>query len=168
MRMTFGSTVMRSRSTGPAPAPPPPPRGAPGGGGPTPGGGAEPSGGRVAAVIHRSPTCDCCAEHAAHLDAAGFATQQNLHADDLAAWKEAQGIPPALWSCHTTEVGGYLVEGHVPAESVRKLLEERPDVDGIALAGMPAGSPGMSGVQEGPLVIEAFVDGEPVGVFAVH
>lgn len=66
-------------------------------------------------------------------------------------------------SCHTSEVAGYFVEGHVPVAAIERLLAERPEIDGIALAGMPAGSPGMGGTLEGPLVVFAIADGELVG-----
>ena len=130
------------------------------------GGEAVPDAGALGvAVVHKSPTCDCCGAHEDYLAGSGFATQDAVHDEDLTAWKEAQGIPRELWSCHTTEVGGYFVEGHVPVETIERLLAEQPDIDGIALPGMPAGSPGMGGVQEEPLVVEAFVGGSPAGVF---
>ena len=69
-------------------------------------------------------------------------------------------IPSELESCHTTEVAGYFVEGHVPVEAIDKLLEEKPDIDGIALPGMPAGSPGMGGLKTEDFVIYALKDGE--------
>jgi hypothetical protein len=119
-------------------------------------------------VVHKSPTCDCCGGHEDYLEARGFAVESEVHEQDLADWKDAQGIPRGHWSCHTTVVGGYLVEGHVPAETIVKLLEEQPEIDGITLPGMPAGSPGMGGVQDEPWVIEMFVDGEVVGVFDIR
>jgi hypothetical protein len=122
----------------------------------------------VGAVVHKSPTCECCGGHEAHLEEEGFRTRTVLHDDDLAAWKEGRGIPRELQSCHTTEIGGYLVEGHVPAETIARLLEAQPAVDGIALPGMPAGSPGMGGAQDEPWIIHAFADGEPAGVFEVR
>ncbi len=75
--------------------------------------------------------------------------------DDTAAIKEQYGIPEELWSCHTTIVDGYYIEGHVPIDVVLKLLAERPTIDGIALPGMPSGSPGMDGEKDGPWVIYA-------------
>jgi hypothetical protein len=117
------------------------------------------------AVVHKSPTCECCGAHEDYLASEGHPTQPAVHEADLTAWKEQRGIPRELWSCHTTEIGGYLVEGHVPVETIARLLEEQPAIDGIALAGMPGGSPGMGGVQEEPFVIEAFVGGAPAGVF---
>ena len=119
------------------------------------------------AVIHKSPTCECCGAHEDHLRAAGFATTEEIH-EDLRAWKETAGIPGELGSCHTTEVGGYLVEGHVPAETIERLLAEQPDLDGIALPGMPAGSPGMTCVQEEPWQIVEFTDGAPTGIFEIR
>jgi hypothetical protein len=82
-------------------------------------------------------------------------TVETVMVDDTATIKEEYGIPADLWSCHTTIVDGYYIEGHVPIDVVLKLLEERPDIDGIALPGMPAGSPGMSGEKDGPWVIYA-------------
>ena len=73
--------------------------------------------------------------------------------DDTGAIKKELNIPDDMWSCHTSLVGDYYVEGHVPIEAVRKLLEEQPDIDGIALPGMPQGSPGMSGEKEEPWVV---------------
>jgi len=82
-------------------------------------------------------------------------TVETVMVDDTATIKEEHGIPPDLWSCHTTVVDGYYIEGHVPINVVLKLLEERPAIDGIALPGMPPGSPGMDGEKEGPWVIYA-------------
>lgn len=75
--------------------------------------------------------------------------------DDPEEIKDQMAVPENLRSCHTTAIGGYYVEGHVPVEAIRKLLEERPSVKGIALPGMPAGSPGMGGTKSGPFVIYA-------------
>ncbi len=73
-------------------------------------------------------------------------------------------IPDDMWSCHTSIVGGYYVEGHVPVEAIQKLLRERPEIDGIGLPGMPQGSPGMSGTKSGPWVIYA-ISGNAVEEF---
>ena len=93
-------------------------------------------------VVHKSPTCGCCGKWVEHLRAAGFKVDVRDTAD-MGAVKERVGIPPAKGSCHTAEVGGYFVEGHVPAEDVRRLLAERPDARGQTVPGMPMGSPGM-------------------------
>jgi hypothetical protein len=71
----------------------------------------------------------------------------------LAHLKNSLDIPPEMWSCHTTVVKGYFVEGHVPVEAIRRLLDGQPAVNGIALPGMPPGSPGMGGVKTGPLIV---------------
>jgi hypothetical protein len=109
-------------------------------------------------VLYRSPTCTCCHGHAEHLEAAGYVVRSE-EVDDVRAVKEQLGVPPQMESCHTSVVGGYFVEGHMPADVIAQLLEERPAVDGIALPGMPAGSPGMPGEQEGPFVVHAVTDG---------
>jgi len=108
--------------------------------------------------IHRSPTCACCHEWVAYLRAEGTAVIEVEEAD-VSAYKRSLGIPQELWSCHTSVVDGYVVEGHVPLEAIERLLAERPDIDGIALAGMPPGSPGMPGPREAPLEVQSFRDG---------
>jgi hypothetical protein len=92
--------------------------------------------------IYKSPTCGCCANWVKHLQQAGFRTQVT-DLDDVAAIKAQRGIPRAAHSCHTAVVDGYVIEGHVPATDVQRLLKERPAVVGIAVPGMPIGSPGM-------------------------
>lgn len=92
------------------------------------------------------------------MQAAGWSVRA---ADDpgIAAFKARYGVPESAWSCHTTVVGGYVVEGHVPMQAIEDLLATRPDIDGIALPAMPAGSPGMPGVKAGPFEILALRDG---------
>lgn len=79
--------------------------------------------------------------------------------DDLAPIKQQSDVPPALEGCHSTVVGDYVVEGHVPIDAVRRLLRDRPHIRGISLPGMPEGSPGMSGEKAGPFVIYEISDG---------
>lgn len=94
-------------------------------------------------VLHHAPGCGCCLGWAAHARRAGFRVTVRESAD-LAAVKRRLGVPNSLSSCHTVEVGGYVVEGHVPLADVARLLRERPaGVRGIAVPGMPVGSPGM-------------------------
>lgn len=112
----------------------------------------------------RSPTCSCCAGHAEHLAAVGYDVHSTL-TEGYADVKDAHSIPIQMRSCHTSLVGGYFVEGHVPAVAIDRLLAERPDIDGIALPGMPPGSPGMGGTADGPLTVYAVRDGEVVGEF---
>jgi hypothetical protein len=102
----------------------------------------EPAEGQITMHVMKSPTCGCCGAWVDLARAEGYHVTVE-HIDDIVAMKDAAGVPDAMWSCHTAEVAGYTVEGHVPFAAIRKLLEERPDIDGIAVPGMPAGSPGM-------------------------
>jgi hypothetical protein len=93
-------------------------------------------------VVHKSPTCGCCGVWVDHMRAAGFqVTVQDTQELDAVALR--LGVPDAARGCHTGEIGGYFVEGHVPAADVIRLLDERPNALGVAVAGMPIGSPGM-------------------------
>ena len=93
-------------------------------------------------LVTRDPNCGCCSNWVAHVKAAGFAVEV-VEIPDLAPLKARLGVPDALASCHAAEIGGYVVEGHVPAEAFRRLLLERPQAAGLAVPGMPLGSPGM-------------------------
>ena len=94
--------------------------------------------------VRLDSNCECCSAWTAHLREAGFeVTEEVLHAGLLVAYKAEKGIPLELQSCHTGEAGGYLLEGHVPAADIDRLLVERPDAIGLAVPGMPYGSPGM-------------------------
>lgn len=104
--------------------------------------GAPEAGQGVGVVVHKTPTCGCCGDWVEHLRESGFdVTVRDL--DDLSPVKERVGVPYGLGSCHTAEVEGYFVEGHVPAQDVERLLAERPDARGLTVPGMPLGSPGM-------------------------
>lgn len=92
--------------------------------------------------VYRDPTCGCCSKWVDHLEADSF-TVQTTDMKDLTALKTSHGIPPQVQSCHTALVDGYVLEGHVPAADVRRLLDERPAIAGLAVPGMPIGSPGM-------------------------
>lgn len=92
--------------------------------------------------VWKSATCQCCSKWVQHLRDSGF--NVNVHNEnDLDALKTQLGVPSALASCHTARIGGYVIEGHVPAEDIRRLLAEKPALKGIAVPGMPVGSPGM-------------------------
>jgi hypothetical protein len=93
-------------------------------------------------TVTKDPTCGCCSGWVDHLRASGF-TVAVVESADLARVKARLGIPEDLASCHTAEVGGYAVEGHVPASAITRLLKERPPAKGLAVPGMPIGSPGM-------------------------
>jgi hypothetical protein len=95
-------------------------------------------------AVAKSPTCGCCGTWVEHMRAAGFDVEVKEVSDDaLAALKRRLGLAPQHASCHTGQVEGYFIEGHVPAEDVERLLAERPDALGLAVPGMPIGSPGM-------------------------
>lgn len=92
--------------------------------------------------VYKSPSCGCCEKWVAHMKANGF--QVVTHdTDNVAQYKARLGVPLAMGSCHTAEVGGYLIEGHVPASDVKRLLAEKPAVRGLVSPGMPASAPGM-------------------------
>ena len=93
-------------------------------------------------LVHKSASCGCCGLWVEHMQAAGFEVEVR-NADNVNPIKERVGVPLGKGSCHTAEVGGYFVEGHVPADDVKRLLAERPDAKGLVVPGMPAGSPGM-------------------------
>jgi len=93
-------------------------------------------------TVFKSPWCGCCGAWVDHIKAHGFAVDV-VEMDDLAPIKERYGVAPQLQSCHTALIDGYVVEGHVPAQDVARLIAERPAARGIAVPGMPIGSPGM-------------------------
>jgi hypothetical protein len=95
-------------------------------------------------VVYKDPNCGCCGAWADHMREHGFAVRE-IATREMALVKSEAGVPRALGSCHTATVGGYVVEGHVPAADVRRMLDDRPAIAGIAVPGMPLGSPGMEG-----------------------
>lgn len=117
-------------------------------------------------MLYKNPQCGCCEGHAEHLRENGFnVTEQPTH--DLAQMSSEAGIPEEFQGCHLAFVEGYVVSGHVPASTVRKLLTERPDIKGVTLPGMPTGSPGMPGPKEGPLeILEIPKSGTVGGIYA--
>jgi len=92
--------------------------------------------------VYKSPTCGCCANWVKHLQQHGFTTQVT-ETENVGEIKMKHGVPARAQSCHTALVGGYVLEGHVPAADVQRLLKEKPAVAGLAVPGMPIGSPGM-------------------------
>ena len=93
-------------------------------------------------VVTKDPNCGCCAGWVKHLQAAGFSIEV-LESSEVNRLKIRLGVPEALASCHTAEIGGYVIEGHVPPAAIKRLLAEKPDGKGLAVPGMPVGSPGM-------------------------
>lgn len=112
-------------------------------------------------TVTRDPNCGCCGNWVAHVKAAGFPVEV-VEVPDVIPLKARLGVPDALMSCHTAEIDGYAVEGHVPAEAIKRLLVERPQAKGIAVAGMPVGSPGMEVPGQAPQTYEVvlFASGE--------
>ena len=93
-------------------------------------------------TVNRDPACGCCGGWIAHVKAAGFPVDE-IESANLAPLKARLGVPVELSSCHTAEIGGYVIEGHVPADAIKRLLAERPQAKGLAVGGIPIGSPGM-------------------------
>ena len=96
------------------------------------------------ALVHKSPTCGCCGLWVDHLKEAGFQVEVR-NSEDVMPVKQRLGVPYGKGSCHTAEIADYFIEGHVPAEDIKRLLAEKPDAKGLVLPGMPMGSPGMEG-----------------------
>ena len=119
--------------------------------------------------VYKSPTCGCCSKWIDHLKSHGFAARA-IDTDKLDDIKATRGIPQKARSCHTAIVGGYVVEGHVPAADIQRLLKERPAVVGIAVPGMPIGSPGMEvpGMKPQAFDVIAFTKDGSTRVFASH
>lgn len=107
-------------------------------------------------TVTRDPSCGCCGDWVEHMKNAGFPVDV-AQVDDVMPLKARLGVPEALMSCHTAEIGGYVIEGHVPAEAVKRLLIERPKAIGIAVAGMPVGSPGMEVPGQSPQPYEIVI-----------
>jgi len=110
-------------------------------------------------TIYKSPNCSCCDGYTDVLRNQGF-TVKVIAEDDMNKIKEKYGIPADKQSCHTAIVDNYFIEGHVPMVAVKKLLKERPAINGIGLSGMPTGTPGMPGQKLAPFKIYQSVNGE--------
>jgi len=108
-------------------------------------------------TVYKSATCGCCSKWVEHMQANGFDVK-TINVDDIDKVKRERGVPADAASCHTGVVNGYVVEGHVPADAVLKVLKEKPAIAGIAVPGMPMGSPGMEvpGGQKDAFNIVAF------------
>jgi hypothetical protein len=126
---------------------------------------SRPAQGDNAIEIWKSPTCGCCRLWVDHMRAHGFLPSVHDVAD-VTPFKRKLGVPLALESCHTAVVAGYAVEGHVPADVVRHLLKTRPNVAGLAVPGMPMGSPGMEGPRKEPYNVVLFDKAGNTSVFA--
>ena len=109
--------------------------------------------------VFKTPSCGCCYGYVLFLEEENFKVKQT-DVRSLHLIKKKYNIPLEMQSCHTTILGKYFIEGHVPIEAINKLLKEKPDIDGIALPGMPIGTPGMPGEKEEPYIIYQLVDGK--------
>lgn len=109
----------------------------------------------MTATVYRSATCGCCANYVNYLRRAGIKVDEKIE-PDMSGIKNQFGIPGSLNSCHTTQIGGYTVEGHIPIEAIDKLIAEKPKIAGIGMGGMPSGSPGMPGAKVAPFDINSF------------
>jgi hypothetical protein len=116
-------------------------------------------------TVYASPTCGCCRKWITYLEGQKFSVTTQL-IDDVTPQKRKLGVPEQLWSCHTATVDGYVVEGHVPADVIQRVLKERPKVAGIAAPGMPQGSPGMEGPRSEPYEIVSFTRTGQTAVYA--
>ena len=109
--------------------------------------------------VFKTPSCGCCNGYVLFLEKEKFIVKQT-NMGSLHAIKQKFNIPLEMQSCHTTTMDKYFIEGHVPLEAINKLLKEQPDIDGIALPGMPIGTPGMPGDKDEPYVIYQLIDGK--------
>lgn len=116
-------------------------------------------------VVYKSPTCGCCGKWVKHMEDAGFSVDVE-DVRDLAPIKRELGVPGRMQSCHTAKVGDYIVEGHVPADLVKRMLDEKPDIKGLAVPGMPMGSPGMEGPRKDPYNVMAVGNDGRTSVYA--
>lgn len=118
-------------------------------------------------TVYKSPTCGCCSKWVDHLKSAGFQVKA-IDREDMDEIKALNGVTDALASCHTALVGGYVVEGHVPAADIQRLLKEKPKVAGLAAPGMPMGSPGMEGSHKDAYDVVTFDKAGRTRVWAKH
>lgn len=118
-------------------------------------------------TVYKTKTCGCCGKWVDHLRANGFEPVVN-DVPSTAEYRQKYGVPDSLASCHTAVVNGYAVEGHIPAADIHRLLKEKPKAKGIAVPGMPIGSPGMEGSRQDPYAVYLFdASGKPT-VFQRH
>lgn len=118
-------------------------------------------------TVMKSPYCGCCAKWIEHVQQHGF-TVKVVDTEDMASVKKRLGVPDRLASCHTTMAGGYFIEGHVPAADIKRLLAQKPKATGIAVPGMPAGSPGMETGRAKPYATIIVRPDGTTSIFARH
>ena len=119
-------------------------------------------------TVYKTPTCGCCGKWVTHLEENGFSVK-TITLEDLTGIKTEAGVPSRLASCHTGVIDGYAIEGHIPASDILRLLKEKPDVAGLAVPGMPIGSPGMEmGDRRDPYRVYSFDEDGELAVYAEH
>ncbi len=123
--------------------------------------------GKPAMVVYKSPTCGCCSKWVEHIEASGFAVSVK-DLDDVSPIKARYKVGGKLQSCHTAIVGGYVVEGHVPASDIKRMLAEKPKITGLTIPGMPQSAPGMDLTPFQPYEVLAFDALGNTSVFARH
>ena len=130
---------------------------------------AQTAGGELPSVtVYKSPTCGCCTEWVDHLEQKGFPVK-TTDMQDVQSMKNRLGVPRTLSACHTAVVDGYVVEGHVPASDIKRLLQKQPDVTGLSVPGMPVGSPGMErGDRVDPYRVMSFTASGRTNVFNMY
>ncbi|MET0100089.1 MAG: DUF411 domain-containing protein [Sedimenticola sp.] len=116
-------------------------------------------------VVYKSPTCGCCNDWIKHLEKNGFSVQAH-DKNNMSEIKQELGVPRRLQSCHTAQVNGYVIEGHVPADLISKMLREKPQIQGLSVPGMPMGSPGMEGPRKDDYNIMTFTESGKTSVYA--
>lgn len=116
-------------------------------------------------VVYKSPTCGCCKKWVSHLKKNGYAVEVH-NQRNMSPIKADLGVPRHLQSCHTAKVGDYVIEGHVPADVITRLLEEKPSIKGLAVPGMPMGSPGMEGRRKDPYEVLTFKESGKTTIYA--
>ena len=119
----------------------------------------------VAIKVYKSPECGCCKGWIQHLRRNGFQVEA-VDMPDISAVKTKNGVPTKLQTCHTAVVNGYVIEGHVPADVILKMLKEHPAIAGLAVPGMPTGSPGMEGASKQPYDVYTFDRAGHTAVYA--
>lgn len=122
---------------------------------------------KPAATLYKNPQCSCCEEYAKYLRQNGYDVKV-VATHDLSLIRKQHGVPEKIEGCHATLIDKYVVEGHVPAKTLDKLLTEQPDIKGISLPGMPQGAPGMTGRKTGPFTIYEFGNGGTSRAYAVE
>jgi hypothetical protein len=123
--------------------------------------------GGIAATLYKNPGCGCCGEHAKYLRAHGIEVTE-VETAQLARLRRALGVPDHLAGCHLIRIGPYVFEGHLPAESIAQVLRDRPPIRGLSVPGMPPGSPGMTGIKQGPLHVYHITDETPPRLYASY